>query len=88
MKYVITNAKLLNGHRDMHVEEGKYIYVSEGKIEKITKSLEDGYDIVDLEGKYILPGLINMHVHLAGMVHILESRKIIRKQWISCFQIP
>ena len=66
MKYVITNAKLLNGHRDMHVEEGKYIYVSERKIEKITKSLEDGYDIVDLEGKYILPGLINMHVHLAG----------------------
>lgn len=66
MKYVITNAKLLNGHRDMHVEEGKYIYVSEGKIEKITKSLEDGYDIVDLGGKYILPGLINMHVHLAG----------------------
>lgn len=66
MKYVITNAKLLNGHRDMHVEEGKYIYVNEGKIEKITKSLEDGYDIIDLEGKYILPGLINMHVHLAG----------------------
>ena len=66
MKYVIINAKLLNGHRDMHVEEGKYIYVSEGKIEKITKSLEDGYDIVDLEGQYILPGLINMHVHLAG----------------------
>ena len=66
MKYVIINAKLLNGRRDMHVEEGKYIYVNEGKIEKITKSLEDGYDIVDLEGKYILPGLINMHVHLAG----------------------
>lgn len=66
MKYVITNAKLLNGHRDMHVEEGKYIYVNEGKIEKITKSLEVGYDIVDLESKYILPGLINMHVHLAG----------------------
>ena len=55
MRYVITNAKLLNGHRDMHVEEGKYIYVSDGKIEKITKSLIGGYDIVDLEGKYILP---------------------------------
>ena len=66
MRYVIKNAKLLNGHRDMHVEEGKYIYVSDGKIEKITKSLQGGYDIVDLEGKYILPGLINMHVHLAG----------------------
>ena len=66
MRYVITNAKLLNGHRDMHVEEGKYIYVSNGKIEKISKSLQGGYDIVDLEGKYILPGLINMHVHLAG----------------------
>lgn len=66
MRYVITNAKLLNGHRDMHVEEGKYIYVSDGKIEKITKSLQGGYDIIDLEGKYILSGLINMHVHLAG----------------------
>ena len=66
MRYVIKNARLLNGHRDMHVEEGKYIYVSDGKIEKITKSLQGGYDIVDLEGKYILPGLINMHVHLAG----------------------
>lgn len=66
MRYVITNAKLLNGHRDMHVEEGKYIYVSDGKIEKIAKSLIGGYDIIDLEGKYILPGLINMHVHLAG----------------------
>ena len=25
-----------------------------------------GYTEVDLAGKYIMPGLINMHVHLAG----------------------
>ena len=25
-----------------------------------------GYNVVDLEGNYIMPGLINMHVHLAG----------------------
>lgn len=25
-----------------------------------------GYEEIDLQGKYILPGLINMHVHLAG----------------------
>lgn len=25
-----------------------------------------GYTEIDLQGKYIMPGLINMHVHLAG----------------------
>ena len=25
-----------------------------------------GYQVIDLQGKYIMPGLINMHVHLAG----------------------
>ena len=26
----------------------------------------DGYTVVDLQGRYLMPGLINMHVHLAG----------------------
>ena len=26
----------------------------------------NGYEKVDLKGRYIMPGLINMHVHLAG----------------------
>ena len=26
----------------------------------------DGYTVVDLQGRYLMPGMINMHVHLAG----------------------
>lgn len=33
-----------------------------------------GYTRIDLRGRYLLPGLINMHVHLAG------SGKIQKKQ--------
>ena len=66
MKYVITNAKVLNGHKDMQVEEGKYIHVQNGLIEEISDTQEPGYEVIDLKGKYLLPGLINMHVHLAG----------------------
>ena len=71
MKYVITNAKVLNGHKDMQVEEGKYIHVQNGLIEEISDTPEPGYEVIDLQGKYLLPGL---------MVHIPVNRKIIRKQ--------
>lgn len=65
MKYVITNCKVLSGHQDMKPEELD-IFVEDGKISKIQPPSEsyDGYDIVDLGGKYLMPGLINLHVHI------------------------
>ncbi len=74
MKYVFTNGKILNGTKDMQVQEGQVILVENGKITEILPAgeaakrtqTEDGYEEIDLQGKYILPGLINMHVHLAG----------------------
>lgn len=67
-QYVLVNGKVLNGHKDMTIQENLAIYVKEGKIERIDSDevIEDGYEVVDVQGKYILPGLINMHVHLAG----------------------
>lgn len=58
----------------MQVQEGQVILVENGKITEILPAgeaakrtqTEDGYEEIDLQGKYILPGLINMHVHLAG----------------------
>ena len=68
MKYAFTNGKILDGSRDMQVQTGRCILVKNGKIHDIVSDTTDlsGYTKVDLKGHYILPGLINMHVHLAG----------------------
>ena len=69
MKYAIINGKILNGKKDMSAEEGLCVLVDGEKISKILPLREantDGYKIIDLDGKYLMPGLINMHVHLAG----------------------
>ena len=74
MKYVFTNGKILNGTKDMQVQEGQVILVENERITEILPAEEagkrnlkaSGYEEIDLQGKYILPGLINMHVHRAG----------------------
>lgn len=68
MNYAFTNGKLLDGNRDMQVQTGLCILVKDGLISDIVPDTADvtGYRRVDLHGHYILPGLINMHVHLAG----------------------
>lgn len=69
MKYAIINGKILNGKKDMSAEEGLCVLVDGEKISKILPLREantEGYKIIDLNDKYLMPGLINMHVHLAG----------------------
>lgn len=68
MKYAFINGKILDGTKDMAVQEGLCILTNGEKIEAIVPadSALDGYQKIDLQGKYIMPGLINMHVHLAG----------------------
>lgn len=58
----------------MQVQEGQVILVENERITEILPAEEagkrnlkaSGYEEIDLQEKYILPGLINMHVHLAG----------------------
>lgn len=64
MKYALVNGKILNGHEDMEVLEGHVIYVEDGHIVQISSEVLDEYEKIDLKGQYIMPGLINMHVHL------------------------
>lgn len=69
MKDAYINGKIIDGTKDMQVKEGYAILVEQGKIKNIVLQEEadlTGYNIVDLKGNYIMPGLINMHVHLAG----------------------
>lgn len=71
MKYAFVNGRILDGTRDMQVQEGLCILTAGGKIVDIVPegsvaAEAAGYEKIDLQGGYIMPGLINMHVHLAG----------------------
>lgn len=69
-KYAFINGKILDGTKDMQPREGECVLVENAIIADIVcnKKPEEltGYEVVDLHGGYIMPGLINMHVHLAG----------------------
>lgn len=68
MNYAFTNGKILDGTKDMQIQEGLCILVENGTITDIVPNTADlsDYKVIDLHGNYIIPGLINMHVHLAG----------------------
>ena len=68
MKYAFTHGKLLGGTKDMQVQEGLCVLTDGERISAIVPEGAplDGYTVVDLQGRYLMPGLINMHVHLAG----------------------
>ena len=69
MKYAFINCKILSGKEDMKPEEGFCVLVDGEKISAVVPKDDadlSGYKIIDLKGGYLMPGLINMHVHLAG----------------------
>lgn len=67
MKYAFINGKILDGSENMQVKEGCDLLVEDDKITGVAPSgSREGYTVVDLKGGYVCPGLINMHVHLAG----------------------
>ncbi len=68
MKYAFINGKLLDGTENMEVQEGLAVLTDGEQIQDVVPDgqIPEGYERIDLEGKYLMPGLINMHVHLAG----------------------
>lgn len=68
MKTAYINGKLLNGHKDMAPVTGLAVLVDG---ETIAGIIPDGevsaeYTVIDLQGGYLMPGLINLHVHIPG----------------------
>lgn len=65
-KYALVNGNIIDGTKDAQVVSDKVVLINDKKIEKIVDKNEsiDGYQVIDVKGGYILPGLINMHVHL------------------------
>ena len=68
MNIAYTNGIILDGTEHMTPQSGKAILTESGVITDIVPdtAIPSGYEKIDLGGKYILPGLINLHVHLAG----------------------
>lgn len=66
MKYAFVNGIILDGSKEMAPIKDMVILVVDEKIKDIIRKNEkfDDYQVVDLKGKYIMPGLINLHVHL------------------------
>lgn len=75
--YAIANANIITGKLDDEVIRGQYIIVEDGKIKDITADNNAivGLKTIDLKGKYLLPGLINLHVHLPGSGMPSDTKK-------------
>ena len=66
MKYAYTNGYLLTGEENMTPVAGQAVLTDGEVITAIVPDTADlsGYQVVDLKGQYLMPGLINLHVHL------------------------
>lgn len=66
MRYAYINGIILDGTENMKPQADHVVLTDGEKIEAIVPngSSLSGYEEVDLEGRYLMPGLINMHVHL------------------------
>lgn len=65
-KYAFINGVILDGTENMVPQYGRTILVEGETISAIVPQGSDltDYTVVDLAGKFVLPGLVNLHVHL------------------------
>lgn len=68
--YLFTNATVLDGTENMVPQPNMAVSVVDGFITEIGPSATvkgpEGAGVIDLKGAYLMPGLINMHVHFCG----------------------
>ena len=66
MKTVYRNFILLDGTENMTPVKNKVLVVDDDKIEAVADrfDVDENTRIIDLGGRYLMPGLINLHVHL------------------------
>lgn len=93
MKYAFINGYVLNGNEDMQPEAGLAILVDGEKIVDVVPAEGadlTGYETVDLAGKYIMPGLINMHIHVpsSGKATKENEKPTDYKKLFKIFKIP
>ena len=63
----LTNANVIDVESG-EIQKDATVVLSEGKIASIgSEEIPEGVEVLDLEGRYLLPGLIDAHTHLASL---------------------
>ena len=90
--YALTNANVFNGVDD-RIQEDAIVLVKDGKIERITSgdaSIPSGYEVIDCEGNFLMPGMFDVHTHINSLAQArraLESGvTTVRTAGVSAFQ--
>ncbi len=64
-KYALTNCTLLDGMEQMQPRTGMCVCIDGTRIAQVVAgNAPAGWRTIDLGGAYVMPGLINLHVHL------------------------
>src|SRR5210317_405223 len=64
--YALTNVNLFDGVNN-RITEDATVFVSDGRIERIETgdvNVADDYTVVDVEGNFLMPGMIDVHTHI------------------------
>ena len=78
---LICNARMIDG-TEGPIREGVSILIHKGQIEKIGENISaEGTPLLNVNGAYVLPGLIDSHVHLMwGPGAVLQNSEVTTEQ--------
>jgi imidazolonepropionase-like amidohydrolase len=90
--YALTNGHIID-HEAEQIFDNSTILISDGKIERILQggsTIPSGYEIIDLEGKYVMSGYIDAHTHLSSLASADRALRsgvtTVRSSSVSYFQ--
>ena len=72
--FTLTNCTLIDG-TGREPQKGASVVIEKNLISEVGIQVENltGDTVVDLKGLVLMPGLIDLHVHCGGIVHLKEG---------------